>query len=399
MIETEVIILKNKTEINHLGTHKGFLKCSPLVDSLKNLKLSRDDILKLCLIDFRFEFYIEITKNYQNLPIDGDFKTSGGNLHEENILNIASQIKLEDFDYDFVILDFTWETSNYRFGKCLLEKVRSMNSHVSSEKIIFITSNCFRELIDKDFYCDIFFESYSREKFKEKDAPRHIVSKKDKRFISLNRKPRTLRINFVESLYENNLQNLFYLSHPKLKNIPEKQLDTDLCNFDMVFLSTKITKHNIDTIDYGLNKEDFFNSINNELFEKSFWNVVTESYIEYESDIIFVTEKTFKCLYAKMPFLIYGSPGTLRVLKSLGYRTFSDYIDESYDLELNDVKRLNKIIHEIKKLSFLDNDEFIKMYSDIEHILDWNQKLFLKRFENQEIGKKLVDFLENSKYN
>ena len=49
------------------------------------------------------------------------------------------------------------------------------------------------------------------------------------------------------------------------------------------------------------------------------------------SEGFYVTEKTGKALYSGLPWVIYGAEGFLQNLKSLGFETFGDIIDESYD--------------------------------------------------------------------
>jgi hypothetical protein len=45
----------------------------------------------------------------------------------------------------------------------------------------------------------------------------------------------------------------------------------------------------------------------------------------------FVTEKTFKPIQYQHPFMVYGQCGILKFLKDLGFETFDNLFDESYD--------------------------------------------------------------------
>lgn len=62
---------------------------------------------------------------------------------------------------------------------------------------------------------------------------------------------------------------------------------------------------------------------------------------------IFITEKTFKPIMYGHPFMIFGAPSTLRYLRELGFKTFPELFDESYDDELDLKKRAKKIIDQI----------------------------------------------------
>jgi hypothetical protein len=66
-----------------------------------------------------------------------------------------------------------------------------------------------------------------------------------------------------------------------------------------------------------------------------------------------LTEKTFKPIAMGMPFIIVGTQGSLRYLRSYGFKTFGDLWDESYDDEPDDSKRIEKIAHTLKLLDGL----------------------------------------------
>jgi hypothetical protein len=59
---------------------------------------------------------------------------------------------------------------------------------------------------------------------------------------------------------------------------------------------------------------------------------------------VFITEKTWKPVAAGVPFLIFGNPGTISFLKTLGVDTYDDVIDHAfYDNEPDWRIRLTKI--------------------------------------------------------
>ena len=66
-----------------------------------------------------------------------------------------------------------------------------------------------------------------------------------------------------------------------------------------------------------------------------------------------LTEKTFKPIAMGMPFMIVGTQGSLKYLRSYGFKTFGDLWDEGYDDEPDDHKRIEKIAHTLKLLDEL----------------------------------------------
>jgi hypothetical protein len=86
-----------------------------------------------------------------------------------------------------------------------------------------------------------------------------------------------------------------------------------------------------------------------------------------------LTEKTFKPIAIGMPFIIVGTQGSLRYLRSYGFRTFGDLWDESYDDEPDDAKRIEKIAQVLKQLDGLEEhrqDIFESAQEIVEH--NWN---------------------------
>ena len=76
------------------------------------------------------------------------------------------------------------------------------------------------------------------------------------------------------------------------------------------------------------------------------------------------------------PFIVFAGPGALKYLQSYGFQTFSSIWDESYDEEINEDKRLEKIIKLIYKLSQLEIIEFQKKLEQCQQIVLHNQQHF-----------------------
>ena len=115
------------------------------------------------------------------------------------------------------------------------------------------------------------------------------------------------------------------------------------------------------------------NFIKNYYYE-SFCNIVPESSLDY----IFLTEKIDKPLYAKQPFLVLGAYGYLSKLHELGFDTFNKWWDESYDLEKDNKKRIDKVIKNIDYINSLTMTEVSDMFNEMISILDYNNYIRTK---------------------
>jgi hypothetical protein len=87
----------------------------------------------------------------------------------------------------------------------------------------------------------------------------------------------------------------------------------------------------------------------------------------------FISEKVFRPIINLQPFLLFGDYGSLRKLKELGFKTFSPFIDESYDMEQDHGKRLLMLRKELLKLNSMPLQEIHDWYYSITDILIHNQ--------------------------
>lgn len=87
-----------------------------------------------------------------------------------------------------------------------------------------------------------------------------------------------------------------------------------------------------------------------------FINVVTESSNQTDDDSwteIFITEKSLKAfLYRQIP-IFWAVPGTVELLRNIGFDVYDDIIDHSYDNIQDPDVRLNTVVDTLK--NFIDN--------------------------------------------
>ena len=128
-----------------------------------------------------------------------------------------------------------------------------------------------------------------------------------------------------------------------------------------------------------------------DFFYQAFWNIVTET--NFYDEKLHLTEKIFKPIAIKRPFILVSSPGNLEYLKSYGFKTFDKWIDESYDSEPDHDKRLHMIVDQIKKLCQLTPEELNTMHQEMNEVLEYNHNHFFNDFKKI-IVNELVDNFE-----
>lgn len=99
-----------------------------------------------------------------------------------------------------------------------------------------------------------------------------------------------------------------------------------------------------------------------------------------ETDILstnWITEKTIKNLYIGKPFILMCGVYSLKKIKSYGFKTFSPWIDESYDNIKNNHLRLTAIFNEIDRISKLSYSEITNINNKMQHIFEHNRNVYL----------------------
>lgn len=109
-----------------------------------------------------------------------------------------------------------------------------------------------------------------------------------------------------------------------------------------------------------------------------------------------LTEKTLRPIATGCPFILAATPGSLEYLKNYGFKTFSDYIDESYDKIQDPVKRLKAITDEMRRISMLDPADKKQLWANLNAIADYNKKLFFSEPWYKSIFQEFVNNLNHS---
>jgi hypothetical protein len=120
--------------------------------------------------------------------------------------------------------------------------------------------------------------------------------------------------------------------------------------------------------------EDFH--FTKDFYTNSLVSLVTET--NYDSVECTLTEKSFKPLFNKHPFLIVGAPGAMQGLRELGFKTFSDFWDESYDLISISSDRFTAIEKVLIEIASWNDEQILSFKLRVKPILDHNYNMFKK---------------------
>lgn len=226
-----------------------------------------------------------------------------------------------------------------------------------------------------------------------------VDNKFTKVFISLNHlvtRDRSYRLNLVANLLERDL-----IKHGQVScQLSDTHGSWKTEIFDPSSKLSKDSKKKIYNqfrhlseplvIDQDGWRGDFSAKLNLPLQQSALWHLVTETVFYY--DKLHLTEKIFKPIVARRPFILVAASGNLGYLKSYGFKTFDRWIDESYDNEPDPDRRIAMIVDQVEKLCQLPPEELELMYQEMQEILDYNFDHFYGEFKSIVVKEMINNF-------
>jgi hypothetical protein len=113
-------------------------------------------------------------------------------------------------------------------------------------------------------------------------------------------------------------------------------------------------------------------------YRESYFNVVIETHMDADqSGGVFLTEKTFKPIKHGVPFLMFGCANSLAKLRSLGYETFDDQLNQTYDTKSNTTDRYQDAMTLLETVATASLTDLHDLYQRCKPACLHNQQLFL----------------------
>lgn len=109
----------------------------------------------------------------------------------------------------------------------------------------------------------------------------------------------------------------------------------------------------------------------------------------WSEKVVFPTEKLNKCLMVGHPFIIVSTPRYLANIKKIGFNTFGNWWDESYDDEVDDTKRFQKLQKVVLEINEWDLKKCEEVFKEMLPTL----------IHNQNLVKELSNFKVSNTYN
>jgi hypothetical protein len=143
-----------------------------------------------------------------------------------------------------------------------------------------------------------------------------------------------------------------------------------------------------DSVSFKNFVDDFVESAtdsNTALGQQAFLHIITETVYNYPST--YISEKTMKPIINKRPFVMIAPPKSLANLRSLGFKTFDRFWDESYD-DIDDLeKRILAVIDIVDWICQKSVDDIRNLCLNMSDILNYNFQFYITHFRQNETQK------------
>ena len=404
----------NPVTLNRIDTHQFFSYKSEL-----NLDSKDDVYLYMIRVRELFEFSFNLNHQY--------------NDNKSVIDTISKRIKnlITPTNNLYIYIEYTWEGQfDFSFFHKIYYDLRL--NKIPANKVIFVsnTQNIveLHNIFLNNFYKNkkVKFTHYNQCLFGKAIDTRSKNNtfldksyleknqKRNKKALILNRRLRFHRLVILSALAADNLLDYTLSSFDMnlefeldfLKNLYELKKDNKFITNEYFYKKVKegyvILNHiNKRFLDYeNLNDVIGLGYETKEIYENTYFSIVTETLFDEAEK--FVSEKTYKPILHYHPFVLVGSAGTLKYLKSYGFKTFDKWWDESYDGIENTNDRFLKVYEVINNLINKSDDEWITMYNEMKPILIHNRNILLSFINDNKLGNivknNLIKIISNEDY-
>lgn len=366
-------------------------------------------------------FFTICPEQYEScMSVDGSHSRPIISQFTEEFLNA---IKSEEF-HVYLLVYFPYEGFSLEYENAVIIRFFNylvVNLEIPKEKILFVYGdlkikdnihNYFinlkipkSNLLGLNIFEHIAFRDSQTTNFRDPDSI--INGENSKRFLFLNAAARTHRMYLIGGLQAKGLLDDFHYSWLNRSNVKLtrdqmmgifKYFSSD--NKYREYLNGYTLIDNITPVELDQSPEAINSRTNQiisliDLYKDSYCSLVTETQVdEYEANMTFISEKTYKAIYNFHPFLLAGCHGTLKYLRDRGYETFPELFDETYDDIFVPGMRLDKILEQAELFCKRDTKEIEKIYKS-KHFQDklvYNWKNLLKRKGEDDLNM-LTDWL------
>jgi len=286
----------------------------------------------------------------------------------ENCLSADDIVKIKKDKNTFLILDYSKEGYSYKKNSNLFFELELFctKHQIDSNKIFYLSSNLkeaynfesWKNETDSKLHVHTlsfcYWIDHARLHFHVTPSIESVIENFDskKLFLSLNRRIKLFRTLTILNIFQSSIFNNTLISFDKLTIDHLLQV---INHFELTVSHDTILKLSnnspsiVDTADFV---EELSNTEPWNAFKSTTVSLVSETLSESDNNTsLFYSEKTFKPMNFYHPVMIFGQPGANTCLTELGFKTYDQYFDLSFDNIEDPVSRLTAQINILEKLN------------------------------------------------
>lgn len=248
-----------------------------------------------------------------------------------------------------------------------------LKNNPNTKNVYYISNNAKVFEIEKPSNINVaffdFFSGYYVDGLKdfETESINFIPNRiEQKDFLCLNLKRRLTRTYFVELLKKNQVFDNGYVSYGNENTIDKVKILNDDVNL--------LGKSNV--------VHPTFSNINAWARHVYFEIVMEDVHFSFkgveDEDFVCLSEKIYRAIYNKLPFIVYGKLDYLKYLRSMGFKTYEGLFDESYDDIRDWQSRGRYIVKQVVKFCQKTNIEKEAWHKQAREIAEYNYQHLLK---------------------
>lgn len=181
---------------------------------------------------------------------------------------------------------------------------------------------------------------------------------------------------FCASIWYHALNEYSYMNYPSASVGPEI-IESSIYKWHKHWSQTEtlidMFGQQLPIVDQPGHPMDFYNN--------AYWNFSTMS--SFSAHHLSLSKNIFLPILNLQPFVIVGPPGSLSLIKSMGYKTFKNHINESYDSVTDNEARMQSLFRLVYEMAHFTGLELSTLNGKLRSIINHNQThfLFSKKFK------------------
>ena len=225
-----------------------------------------------------------------------------------------------------------------------------------------------------------------------------VLEPKPLAFDALLGRPKPHRAFVYDKIMEHDLKNQSVVSVVNRKSYDQSKPISKNSDFvwepGCVPIDNQPSWHLHHNVMYKGLETSFYNIIPVSVYQQTAYSVLSET--TWQNEILMVTEKVAKVMLGQRIFVAFSGQGFLAYLRRLGFKTFDQVLDESYDNIADNQDRWQAAWDQ---LVWLSNQDQTQIYQKLQPVLEhnfnhiMNQEGFLSDTVNH--VQRLIDFVQH----